>query len=97
MDAPDHGGSWAGLDPDGEPSLFAPGPGDLTAWWRVIKRRPDLKPEICRVDDGVDRCGAADNGVIPLAAALAFRTLKGRLLRDILNPAGSGLSNFAAF
>lgn len=82
-----HDGAQLGASPLGsaaELPVFAPGPGALREWWDVLDRRPDLKPELRRVDDGlaerVDRCRAAGNGVVPLAAAVAFRSLKARLM-----------------
>lgn len=60
--------------------LFAPGPGDLTAWHRALSIAPDLQPCFLGLADGladrVDRQRGAGNGVCPLAAALAFRTLR---------------------
>ncbi len=54
--------------------LFPPGPGG--DWSKIPE---SLKPAICRVDDGmanrVDRIRACGNGVVPLAAAYAWRTL----------------------
>jgi len=56
--------------------LWPPGPGELEAWGSV----PDaLKPAVHRMADGmahrVDRLRACGNGVVPLVAAYAFRTL----------------------
>ena len=67
---------------DGEPDdpIFAPGPGELQEWERLLLRRPDLQPAILRADDGladrVDRTRGAGNGVSSLAAALAWAVLK---------------------
>lgn len=56
--------------------LWPPSPGDAPSWGSV----PDaLKPAIHRMADGmayrVDRVRACGNGVVPLVAAYAFRTL----------------------
>ena len=65
--------------------VFPPIPGDLAEWREALGERPDLEPGIHRLADGVatrmDRTAAAGNGVVPLAAALAWRTLKERLSR----------------
>lgn len=59
--------------------LFAPGPGDFEAWARILEIDPGLKPSLCRDADGmagrVDRLRICGNGVSPLAAAYAYRTL----------------------
>ncbi|WP_417766706.1 DNA cytosine methyltransferase [Stappia sp.] len=60
--------------------LFAPAPFELDVWTQVLDRRPDLQPELFGLDHGVadrlDRTDAAGNGVVSLAAAYAWRTLK---------------------
>ncbi len=57
--------------------LFAPGP---TGDWSDVPE--SLEPAICRMADGlayrVDRIRACGNGVVPLAAAYAWRTLISR-------------------
>lgn len=57
------------------PGLFAPDP-DSPRWPGILARRPDLEPSLCRVADGlahrVDRLRVCGNGVVPLAAAVAF-------------------------
>lgn len=64
---------------DGVP-LFAPGPGELHAWQRLLDERPDTQPALLRVDDGmadrVERSRGAGNGVCSLAAARAWAVLK---------------------
>ena len=59
--------------------LYPPGPFDLPAWEGVASRRPDLQPGFFGVVDGmahrVERSYVAGNGVCPLAAAHAWRTL----------------------
>lgn len=77
--------------PDGERlgagavPLFAPGPGEFRIWGKTLERWPELKPCLYRLDDGLadglDRCAAAGNGVVPLAAARAFTELKKELLQ----------------
>lgn len=73
---PDDG---SGLD-TAPPAIFPPMPGDLAEWGEALGRSPQLKPSLQRLDDGVatwlDRSAAAGNGVVPLAAARAWRMLK---------------------
>jgi DNA (cytosine-5)-methyltransferase 1 len=65
---------------------FPPGPEDLEAWREVLAVYPEAQPNFCRVVDGsaarVDRLRTLGNGVVPLVAAFAFRTLA-----DALEPA----------
>ena len=65
------------------PGLFPPMPGDLVEWGTTLGRFPQLKPSLQRLDDGVatwlDRSAAAGNGVVPLAAARAWRMLRQEL------------------
>lgn len=65
------------------PGLFPPMPGDLVEWGETLGRFPQLKPSLQRLDDGVatwlDRSSAAGNGVVPLAAARAWRMLRAEL------------------
>jgi len=65
------------------PSIFAPGPGSLTSWHPALRSRPDLQPALFGMDDGmadrVERCAEAGNGVVPLAAAYAWRSLRAAL------------------
>lgn len=71
---------------DNDIPLFAPGPGDLLAWERIIDRRPDLQPAILRTCDGMadrmDRTRGAGNGVFSMASAFAWATLKSAFLCD---------------
>lgn len=68
-----------GLEP-AFPGLFPPLPGALAEWGDRLLDRPDLKPAVQRLGDGLasglDRTAAAGNGVVPLAAARAWRMLK---------------------
>jgi DNA (cytosine-5)-methyltransferase 1 len=63
------------------PPLFAPRPGEFPAWDRLLCDRPDLEPALLRAGDGMadrlDRTRGAGNGVCSLAAAIAWRTLRG--------------------
>lgn len=77
----------AGGDTHGA-GLFPPGPGDIDGWHAALERAPELEPAICRVADGlasrldidrVDRLRLLGNGVVPLVAAYALRTLAARL------------------
>ena len=57
--------------------LWPPYPRDLAGWETVPN---ELKPSVHRMADGlacrVDRIRACGNGVVPLAAAYAWRTLR---------------------
>lgn len=65
---------------DGELPIFAPGPGELQAWERLLRHHPEVQPALLRDDDGladrVERSRAAGNGVCSLAAARAWAVLK---------------------
>ena len=67
----------------GDVGLFPPGPADLDRWRTILARAPQLEPAICRMADGmasrVDQLRMLGNGVVPLEAAYAFRTLTTRL------------------
>jgi len=60
--------------------IYPPAPHQFAAWCQVLTHRPDLQPEFFGLDDGVanrmDRSDCAGNGVVSLAAANAWRTLK---------------------
>lgn len=77
-------------------TLFPPGPHDRDAWQAVLDRASELEPAFRRVADGlasrldfarVDRLRLLGNGVVPLQAGYAFRTLATRLAR---RSAGAG-------
>ena len=64
--------SWADghlIDPDG--------------WRRWLELQPGTEPAVCRESDGLasrlDRLHVIGNGVVSLAAAHAYRTLKARM------------------
>lgn len=80
----DHRGT--GVVTGEECPLFAPGPGELPRWHRLLHLQPDLKPAILRdghgMADRVDRTRGAGNGVCSLAAAFAYRTLSADFARD---------------
>lgn len=73
--------------------LFPPGPSDIDGWRRVLAHSPDLEPSVRRMADGlaarvdlagphaarVDRLRLLGNGVVPLVAGYALRTLVSRL------------------
>lgn len=65
--------------------LFPPMPGDLVSWGRALEGEgtASAQPLLHRLDHGLafgmDRSAAAGNGVVPLAAARAWRLLKAEL------------------
>lgn len=73
--------------------LFPPGPSDLDGWRRVLQDSPRLEPAVRRMADGmaarldlagphaarIERLRMLGNGVVPLQAAYAIRTLATRL------------------
>lgn len=76
--------------------LFPPGPSDSSNWQAALARAPELEPAFRRVADGlasrldlarVDRLRLLGNGVVPLQAGYALRTLATRLAR---RSAGAG-------
>lgn len=71
-----------------EVPLFPPGPEDVDRWRGVLAGTPELEPAFRRMADGmasrldigrVDRLRMLGNGVVPLQAAYAIRTLVTRL------------------
>ncbi|PKP73907.1 MAG: DNA cytosine methyltransferase, partial [Alphaproteobacteria bacterium HGW-Alphaproteobacteria-6] len=70
----------------GERPAWPPGPGDADGWERYLRAAPDLEPAVRRGTDGlahrVDRLRLCGNGVVPLVAAHALRTLAAELLAD---------------
>ena len=67
----------------GQGAGFAPGPLSDNDWRRLLAVRPRLEPVVRREADGLadrlDRLRLLGDGVVPLAAAYAFRTLAVRL------------------
>lgn len=68
----------------GNIGLFPPGPHDHDGWRNTLAAAPELEPSFRRVADGlasrldiarVDRLRLLGNGVVPLEAAYAIRTL----------------------
>src|SRR5579884_658546 len=63
--------------------VFPPGRTDFGAWRQVLAVEPCLEPAVRRVADGVargnDRLRVAGEGMVPLAAAVAFLRLRARL------------------
>lgn len=63
--------------------IFAPGPGAIAAWHKILRADPGLKPALRRDADGMadrlDRNRLVGNGVCPLAAAHAYRSLSAEL------------------
>ncbi|CDX55912.1 conserved hypothetical protein [Mesorhizobium plurifarium] len=83
-----NGGGAAGNPAGAERCLFPPNPGDSDGWREVLGRSPELEPAFRRVANGLarrmdvgrlDRLRMLGNGVVPLAAAHAIRTLSYRL------------------
>ncbi|MFC6688660.1 DNA cytosine methyltransferase [Jhaorihella thermophila] len=70
----------------GEWPAWPPGPGDADGWREFLRHAPDIEPSIRRGADGlahrVDRLRLCGNGVVPLVAAHALRTLAAELLAD---------------
>ena len=70
----------------GERPAWPPGPGDADGWREFLRHAPDLEPSVRRGADGlahrVDRLRLCGNGVVPLVAAHALRTLAAELLAD---------------
>ncbi|WP_093359436.1 DNA cytosine methyltransferase [Tropicimonas isoalkanivorans] len=70
----------------GERPAWPPGPGDADGWAEYLRAAPDLEPAVRRGADGlahrVDRLRLCGNGVVPLVAAHALRTLAAELLAD---------------
>ena len=67
--------------------LFPPGPSDTRGWEYVYSELPALIPSFCRVVDGdtpwVDpQLRAIGNGVVPAVAALAWRILSKRFIKE---------------
>ncbi len=69
-----------------ERPAWPPGPGDADGWERYLRCAPNLEPAVRRGADGlahrVDRLRLCGNGVVPLVAAHALRTLAAELLAD---------------
>ncbi len=70
----------------GERPAWPPGPSDADGWERYLRTAPDAEPSIRRGSDGlahrVDCLRLCGNGVVPLVAAHALRTLAAQLLAD---------------
>ena len=63
---------------------FPPGPGDEDGWRRFLLEHPDSQPSVRRGANGlafrVDQLRVCGNGVVPLVAANAVRTLAAQLI-----------------
>ncbi|WP_200820124.1 MULTISPECIES: DNA cytosine methyltransferase [unclassified Azospirillum] len=81
--AGDDGAQQPPLERAGGERAFPPGPGDDNGWQDWRRRHPDTEPAVRRGADGlayrVDRLRLCGNGVVPLVAAYAWRTLWARL------------------
>ena len=80
LDGPLADAEGRGLDGTASSPIFAPGPGELQQWERILAREPGLQPALLRADHGMadrlDRTRGVGNGVCSLAAALAWSVLK---------------------
>lgn len=87
LDATDSGRVSASGRRSADVPLFAPGPGDVASWHRALRAKADLQPAFFGMADGLadrlDRSRGAGNGVCPLAAAFAYRTLRAAFERPI--------------
>lgn len=82
---------WGALErapverPGGTP-LFPPSPNDHDGWRSVLSVWPQAEPALCGMADGmagrVDPLRMLGNGVVPLQAAYALRTLASRLAAE---------------
>lgn len=81
--ARDDGTQQSPLERAGGERAYPPGPGDDHGWRDWLRRHPDTEPAVRRGADGlayrVDRLRLCGNGVVPLVAAYAWRTLSARL------------------
>jgi len=70
-----------GPAPEFRSLLFAPGPGELETWRKLLESDPTIEPSLRGVPDGVapgvygDRLRISGNGVVPLVVAYAFTLL----------------------
>jgi len=78
---------------------FAPGPAD-PLWGEIVRDAPSLEPAVCRVAHGVagriERLRHCGNGVVPLAAALAWVRLHGLLASEAAGGAFRAADNRTA-
>ncbi len=69
--------------------VYPPPPSHFERWASILDQRPDLQPELFGLGDGVadrvDRSDAAGNGVVSLAAAYAWRTLKAAYVTEAVS------------
>ena len=83
-----HVNGWQGTG-FGLQVVFPPAPNDHATWARLLAEVPEIEPAFCRDADGVawwldatadraHRLRVLGNGVVPLVAAHAFRTLAAR-------------------
>ena len=79
---------WQQFPSMGSP-YWPPGPNDLDSWAHLLSEMPSLEPAFCRDADGMahwldasinraNRLRLLGNGVVPMVAATALRTLMGR-------------------
>jgi DNA (cytosine-5)-methyltransferase 1 len=80
----DHEGMRSDTEKALQLPVFPPAPHQFERWAPILDRHPDLQPEILGLDNGLenrmDRSDAAGNGVVSLAAAYAWRTLKAAMI-----------------
>lgn len=68
--------------------LFTPPPSHFATWEEMLSKHPELQPCLFGLDNGVadrlERSAATGNGVVSLAAAYAWRTLKAAHIESIV-------------
>ena len=75
------------IETTGTVPLYPPGPGDREGWSQLLSIVPEAEPTFCRTlngpTTGVDlRLRAVGNGVVPAVAALAWRILSKRFIKE---------------
>ena len=71
--------------------LYPPGPNDHEGWAYMLNVMPEAQPTFCRMADGATtgverRLRSLGNGVVPAVAAIAFRTLAEKVVKEGQTP-----------